>query len=79
MTVLDISRPPPLQTYDTAEHPVDITESWQLVANSGNMEDAPSSFSITCAGDPKVVISSSCVFDVVFQGHGLIIVAATTL
>ena len=63
----------PLQTYDIADHPVDTTEAWQLVANDGNMADAPSNFSITCAGDPKVGILPSSVLDVVLHGPPVLI------
>lgn len=49
------------QTYDIAGHPVDINESWQLVGGVNNQEEAPASFSITCAGEFTVSISASYV------------------
>lgn len=49
------------QSYDVADHPVDIEETWQLVASSDNQDEAPTSFSVTCSGAPTLFFSSKII------------------
>lgn len=45
------------QVEDEANHPVDVTETWQLASGVG-ISSAPTDFSIACAGENERIFCS---------------------